>query len=471
MRSTRAWMAAGVVAVCAASVCFAELFAPPEPPPAGTFSGEGLTLMLKRKGDAYTGLASVGSAEYELTGTFDHAKGLLGTFINKGATYAWSASVDGKILRFETGGTTYAMAIPAAPASPENPLAKKPDGAAKPAAPAAAKPEECVLKFTRLSIKDPQMNNMEAISYLIPEGWQAKGGIVWFPDHIILANLLMTITDPATGAQIEFLPMQHFTWVDQPVMPMTPGQNYMGKIVSRPPGDVPEFIRAFNAPQAMAQLQHAKQTGIEELRKVAEQVSAAWGGQARVMSSKVRYEYERSGKAWEEDVFVTLVVNSQQGMTIWSVNSAYSFRAPKGELDKVAPKMATIVSTGRITQDWYGGYMYVQQLFMDRMNQGIKNAAAISATVTKNSEEIRKMFGESYRKQQESQDRTSRGFSEYVRGVQTYENPYDSRPVQLPSGYRDAWVSASGEYLLSTQAGFDPNVGATVEWKRMGVAP
>ena len=189
------------------------------------------------------------------------------------------------------------------------------------------------------------------------------------------------------------------------------------------------------------------------------------------MATKVRYEYEKGGKAWEEDVFVTLVVNTMQGMTIWSVNSAYSFRAPKGELDKVAPKMATVVSTGRVTQDWYGGYMYVQQLFMNRLNQGIKDAAAISATVTKNSEEIRQMFSDSYRKQQESQDRTSRGFSEYVRGVQTYENPYDSRPVQLPSGYRDAWVSSSGEFILSTQAGYDPNTGSTVEWKRMGNAP
>ena len=58
-------------------------------------------------------------------------------------------------------------------------------------------------------------------------------------------------------------------------------------------------------------------------------------------------------------------------------------------------------------------------------------------------------------------------FSEYVRGVETYKNPYEDRPIQLPSGYRDAWVNRSGEYILSTQAGFDPNVGSTTEWRRM----
>ncbi|MGA8754313.1 hypothetical protein [Candidatus Deferrimicrobium sp.] len=77
------------------------------------------------------------------------------------------------------------------------------------------------------------------------------------------------------------------------------------------------------------------------------------------------------------------------------------------------------------------------------------------------------MYSESYRKRSESQDRISQSFSEYVRGVETYRNPYEGRPVQLPSGYSDAWVNARGEYLLSNNAGFNPNVGDTTEWRRM----
>jgi hypothetical protein len=51
--------------------------------------------------------------------------------------------------------------------------------------------------------------------------------------------------------------------------------------------------------------------------------------------------------------------------------------------------------------------------------------------------------------------------------VETYRNPYEDRPVQLPSGYDGVWVSRSGEYLLSNQPGFDPNAGSTAEWRRM----
>jgi alpha-beta hydrolase superfamily lysophospholipase len=111
--------------------------------------------------------------------------------------------------------------------------------------------------------------------------------------------------------------------------------------------------------------------------------------------------------------------------------------------------------------------MYVQKLFQDRMNQSIRNARAISETITRNSEEIRRMYSDSYRKRQESQDRIHQKFIEYIRGVETYTNPYEGRPVQLPSGYQDAWVSGRGEYVLSNSPGYNPNVGDTAEWRRM----
>jgi hypothetical protein len=51
--------------------------------------------------------------------------------------------------------------------------------------------------------------------------------------------------------------------------------------------------------------------------------------------------------------------------------------------------------------------------------------------------------------------------------VDTYKNPYEDRPVQLPAGYNDAWVNGRGEYILSNEAGYNPNVGDTTEWRRM----
>jgi hypothetical protein len=323
------------------------------------------------------------------------------------------------------------------------------------------------LKFTRLSVKDPGINNIEAVSFLIPSGWKAEGGVQWFPDYSILANLLMRISDPQTGAAIEFLPVQNFTWLTQMVVPMQPGTNYLGNILWQPIADVSQFIQMFYMPQALQHLQGARVVARDDLPKLAAEVARSFGGQSTVRSARVRYDYQAAGRPWEESVYCTLVYTNWQMGTLWSVHSAYSFRAPKGQLDRLTPLMNTTVSSARLSPEWYGGYMYVQKLFQNRMNQSIKNAAAISATITRNSEEIRRMYSESYRQRSESQDRISQSFSEYIRGVDTYKNPYEGRPVQLPSGYRDAWVNARGEYLMSNDAGFNPNVGDTSEWRRM----
>jgi hypothetical protein len=310
------------------------------------------------------------------------------------------------------------------------------------------------------------MNNIEAVSFLIPAGWHTHGGVQWFPDYSILANLLMKITDPQTGAQIEFLPLQNFTWLNQMVVAMRPGTNYLGNILWQPITDIPTFIRTFYAPQTSRQLQHATHVSIENLPKVANEAAQHQAG-GSATAARVRYEYMMNSQPWEEDVFVTLTFFPWQLGTIWSVSAAYAFRAPKGQLDRLKPSMTTTVSSLRLSQDWFSGYMYVQKLFNDRMHQSISNAKALSDTITRNSAEIRRMYAESYRQHSESQDRISQNFSEYVRGVETYKNPFENRPVQLPSGYNDAWVNSRGEYILSNNANFNPNVGDNIEWRRM----
>jgi len=58
-------------------------------------------------------------------------------------------------------------------------------------------------------------------------------------------------------------------------------------------------------------------------------------------------------------------------------------------------------------------------------------------------------------------------FGECVRGVETYRDPYLGRDVQLPSDFEHVWVSRSGEYVLSHEAQYDPNVGSTQNWERL----
>lgn len=324
-----------------------------------------------------------------------------------------------------------------------------------------------VMKLVRFSVHDPGINNIEAVSFLVPKGWQTDAGVKWFHDYSILANLQMRITDPASGAQVQTLPIQNFIWMNRPVIQMKNGQNYMGNICWPPVTDLTKFVETFYVPDSLRHLKNARLSSTELLPKVAEAVAAQYGGQSKVVAGRLRYDYESNGQPWQEDVYLTLVFSEFPDCVVWTVRTAHSFRAPRGRLDAITPTLATCIQTMRINPEWYYGYAYVQQLFSQRMYQGIRDAGKISETITRNSEQIRKMYAESYRKSSESQDRINQSYSESLRGVETYQDPFAGKPVELPSGYNDAWVNARGEYILSSQGGFDPNVGDTVEWRRM----
>lgn len=40
-------------------------------------------------------------------------------------------------------------------------------------------------------------------------------------------------------------------------------------------------------------------------------------------------------------------------------------------------------------------------------------------------------------------------------------------PVELPSGYGNAWTNGLGEYVLSDEPGFDPNRGSDQDWRKI----
>ncbi len=459
--------------------------APPVPSDksfAGTFTDGHLTITLNAAASGYTGSIQLDDQKFTLVGHVVSGR-LEGSFESQGQKFAFTATLDGSVLTLTSDDRTYTLRKRAAnplagsssnplsqePKRPPNPIStqsSQPVPQRPPANPAAGAP----MRFTRLSVKDPGINNIEAVSFLIPAGWKAEGGIQWFPDFSIQAVLLMKVTDPQTNAVIEFLPIQNFTWLTQMVVPMQPGTNYMGNIIWPPITDVPQFIQAFYAPNTLRQLQNARMVTSQDLPAIAALVEQTNTG-ATAKAGRVRYEYQVGGQTWEEEVYVTLSFFQHQMGTLWSVTSAYSFRAPKGQLDRLAPVMNTTISTSRLSLDWYSQYQFVQKLFYDRMRQGIRNAGIISDTITRNNEEIRQMFADSYRRSCESQDRISQHFTEYIRGVDTYHNPYEDRPVQLPSGYTDAWVTRSGDYILSSEAGYNPNIGSNIEWRRLEKGP
>lgn len=64
-------------------------------------------------------------------------------------------------------------------------------------------------------------------------------------------------------------------------------------------------------------------------------------------------------------------------------------------------------------------------------------------------------------------DKGSEQFSDNTLGIDRYFDPYVGREVQLPSGYNHAWSNNNGEYIVSDNPNFNPNVGSNLHWEAL----
>ena len=76
-------------------------------------------------------------------------------------------------------------------------------------------------------------------------------------------------------------------------------------------------------------------------------------------------------------------------------------------------------------------------------------AGELTRHIARTSNDIIEITQESFQNQQDAYDRIDDNFAEAIRGVETYENAFEGRSVELPSDFREARVSMQGEFALS----------------------
>lgn len=133
--------------------------------------------------------------------------------------------------------------------------------------------------------------------------------------------------------------------------------------------------------------------------------------------------------------------------------------------------MQAIVSSSRINLQWFNAYLQVWEMWKANVMQSIQNAGNLSRYISGINNQITAMNREAWEQQQASHERISRRFSEYIRGVDTYQNPVTNQPVQLPGGYGRAWTNALGEYIVSGSSSYNPNIGSSTNWQPLQRVP
>jgi hypothetical protein len=289
-----------------------------------------------------------------------------------------------------------------------------------------------------------------------------------------LASAKMRVFDPASERALEIFPAIPYTWDEQGIGAFPPGTVYMGNMVAAPPRDPEAYVRAYVIPKYRASargMRVVSSTPLPDVETAIAASSAEPGLEKRTLAARVRLEYVENDVMLEEDVCCALTVSRMPSTlptrSLWMPDRLFSMRAKKGELDALEPLFDAMVASVRIDFRWYDGYLQVLELARKRALQGIADAAALSRRIAKNSDEILALNRKAWESQQASSDRVMERFSDSVRGVERYEDPFERRAVELPSGYAEVWSSPSGEYILSNDPSFDPSVGSSIDWRRV----
>jgi hypothetical protein len=176
-----------------------------------------------------------------------------------------------------------------------------------------------------------------------------------------------------------------------------------------------------------------------------------------------------------EDIFGVVEVTgfsmpTMMGMVqtlFWMAEYLFSFRAPAGHLDRLGDLFNGIVRSFRLNPEWFGRYLQVSQFLIQNQIQQIRHVGEISRIVSQTSSQISDMMMDTYYRRQETMDRLAEQFSQTIRGVDDYYDPFAGQGIELPGGYRYAWATPLGEYILTDDPNFNPNIGSTQTWERM----
>lgn len=337
-----------------------------------------------------------------------------------------------------------------------------------------------ILKLNKFSYIENKVTGIEAFSLLIPEGWSFSGGIDWdLSNPGMPAFAAFTVSKGSGPEEMEVFPRQPFFWTNNQMLLATfpVGSKYFGNEVS-PVKGASDSLERIIIPRFRKNAKGLKITEKKPAPELAAQVkeqNMQQGVNMTTDAASIRIEYSENKKTFEEEIWGAVIswsfsMPTMAGVvtnTNWTIDYVFSFKAEKGKLDQNSKLFQAMISSFRLNPLWFSKYQQLTDYLIKAQIQRINHIGEISRIISRTSNEISDMNMRAYNQRQKAYDNMSENFSDYVRGVERYYNPSESRNVELPSGYRSAWANSSGEYVMSEQEDFNPNIGSNLNWQRL----
>lgn len=100
--------------------------------------------------------------------------------------------------------------------------------------------------------------------------------------------------------------------------------------------------------------------------------------------------------------------------------------------------------------------------------QNLQNSIALGEQARRNREASERQWADVTRERGESQDRNNADFREALDGVKRYDNPYDNRPIDLPTTNTVYWINlTTGQIVGDANPTFDPRTATDSNWQPM----
>ncbi|MFQ6067668.1 MAG: hypothetical protein ACE5K3_10400 [bacterium] len=346
--------------------------------------------------------------------------------------------------------------------------------------PVLAKERATVTRFKTFKYIDKQEGmGIEAFRMLIPSDWQFEGGIRWILDNPRLPAVAgFRVGNPEGEEQFEVFPTQAFFWTDnETVLSMFPiGSRYFGHEV-HPLVKPVEALKQIVVPRFRGNVSNLRIVNEKLLPELAEAVGAGTEAQPGVFSSaeaaKIQIEYDLNGIGMEEEIYTVIQSHSfpiqvwgqMRTHTLWYVDYIFSFKTEKGELDANSKTFQTIAYSFQLNPLWFSKFIQVVEYLIKNEIHIIKSWGELGRIISQIGSEIRDEDMDRWNQRQAAKDKMVDNFCQYIRGVEKYYNPIEGKPVELPSGYQKAWTNSLGEYILSENPNFNPNIGSPINWQ------
>jgi hypothetical protein len=202
------------------------------------------------------------------------------------------------------------------------------------------------------------------------------------------------------------------------------------------------------------------------------QAAPAQGGQYSTDSARVRLHYTLNGQPVAEEMsgvaeytrISTPGVFGNAENIFWSIGYLTSFRASRERIESYADLYRAIFASIKINPAWTAVVQQVSQGLTSNTINSIHQIGSHSRQISRNFNEMSDMNMKGWEERSAAYDRVSENFSQTIRGVDPYYDPNTGQNVELPSGFTQAWSTPLGEYIVSDDPNFNPNIGSTQTW-------